>query len=120
MEFKEWLENANQIQQVPIDQLLLVKDEIIAAVSNLSRGLPSVTPGPVEVNYHQSVQKYELTNGYHRLVEALMRGETSISVKDTGPAEWSVPTGDRLFIPDYDQEYYGLEEFIEYYELKRL
>jgi len=118
MRFQTWLEN--EIQEVPIGQLLMTKEEIAAAVSNLSRGLPSVTQGPLKVNYHESLGRYQLTNGYHRLVEALMSGKTSVQVQNDGPAEWRPPSKSEIFVPDWNQDYFGMEDFIEYYELKRL
>lgn len=105
---------------VPIGSLLLSKEEVRAAVENLSRGLSSMTEGPVEVNYHPSLDKFQLTNGYHRLVEALMRGESEIEVNNEGEASWRPPNlGDR-YKPDWDADYYGMEEFIELYMLRRL
>lgn len=126
MKFRNWLEawgeeeSPNQIQEIPIGQLLMTKEEIAAAVSNLSRGMPSMTSGPLKVNYHKSLRRYQLTNGYHRLVEALMNRQTSVQVQNDGPAEWRPPSKSEIFVPDWDEEYFGMEHFIEYYELRRL
>ena len=106
--------------QIPIGQLLMTKEEIAAAVDNLSRGLPSVTQGPLEVRYHEAQKRYQLVNGYHRLVETLMRGQSDVQVMNTGPAEWRFPSPNELFVPDWDEEYYGMENFIEIYLLKRI
>ena len=116
MNFRQFLENDNQI---PIKDLLMTKEEISDAVSNLSRGLPSMTPGPLEVYHHKSVDRYQLTNGYHRVVEALMNGERMVPINSQGPATWEVPTSG-VFTPDFNSEFFGMEDFIEYYELKRL
>ena len=126
--FSEWLgENANapnkivgQVMEMPIGQLLMTKEEIVAAVDNLSRGLPSMTEGPVEVDYHESIKRYQLTNGYHRLVETLMSGRSDITVKVDSIASWRPPSGNELFVPDWNEEYHGMEEFIEVYILRRL
>ncbi len=107
-------------QTLEIADLILTKEEIAAAVSNLSRGLPSQTEGPLEVNFHPSLNQYQLTNGYHRLVEAMVRGETSVPVKDDGQAAWRPPSRRERFYYDPSQDYYGMEEFIEHYELRRL
>jgi hypothetical protein len=103
-----------------IADLIMTKEEIEAAVSNLSRGLASQTEGPVEVNLHPSINQYQLTNGYHRVVEAMMRGETEVPVKDDGQAEWRPPGRRDRFYYDPSQDYYGMEEFIENYMLRRL
>jgi hypothetical protein len=105
---------------LPVGSLLLSKEEVQAAVDNLSRGLPSMTEGPVEINYHPSLGKFQLTNGYHRLVEALLRGQSEIKVHNTGEATWSPPNRSDLYKPDWDADYYGMEEFIESYVLRRL
>ncbi|MDB4490008.1 hypothetical protein N9045_00685 [bacterium] len=105
---------------LPIGSLILSKEEVQAATDNLSRGLPSMTEGPVEVNYHPSLGKFQLTNGYHRLVEALMRGESEIQVSNQGEASWRPPSLEDTYKPDWDADYYGMEEFIESYVLRRL
>ena len=121
MKFKIWMEQKEKKTfDIEIEDLILTKDEIEAAVSNLSRGMSSMTSGPLFVSKHPLEGKYELTNGYHRLVEALMRGKTSVTVMNQGDAEWKMPSNDRLFKPDFDKEYYGMEDFTEYYELKNL
>jgi len=119
MKFKIWVENKESFK-INIEDLVLTKDEIEAAVSNLSRGMSSMTSGPLFVSKHPLEGKYELTNGYHRLVEALMRGDKTVTVLNQGDAEWKMPSEDRLFEPDFSKEYYGMEDFIEYYELKNL
>ncbi len=121
MKFKIWMEQKEKKTfDIEIEDLILTKDEIEAAVSNLSRGMSSMTSGPLFVSKRPLEGKYELTNGYHRLVEALMRGKTSVTVMNQGDAEWKMPSKDRLFEPDFSREYYGMEDFIEYYELKNL
>ena len=120
MKFSQWLNESDEIQEIPIARLLMTKEEIAAAVSNLSRGLSSMTPGPLEVSLHKALGKYQLTNGYHRLVETLMSGRTSVPVKVTGMAEWRPPSNKELFVPNWNADYFGMEDFIEYYELKRL
>ena len=107
-----------EVFDIPIAQLLLSKEEIAQAVSNLSRGLGSMTEGPLEVNLHEDSGRYQLTNGYHRVVETMLSGKYQVRVVNEGPASWRPPTD--LFKPDWEEEYFGMEEFIERYELKRL
>ena len=117
--FKEWLLESDQ-EEISIADLLMTKEEISAAVSNLSRGLSSATEGPLTVHYHESIGRFELTNGYHRVVESLMSGKKVVSIKSDGVATWKVPKESELFVPDFDSEFFGMEDFIEYYELKLL
>ena len=105
---------------LPIGSLLLTKEEIQAAVDNLSRGLPSMTEGPLEVNYHPAIDKFQLTNGYHRLVEALMSGQSEVKVQNTGQATWKPPSHDDIYKPDWSARYYGMGNFIEDYLLRRI
>jgi len=106
--------------EILIEDLILTKQEIAQAVSNLARGMPSQTTGPLLVMLHKAKNKYQLVNGYHRVVEALMRGEDSVIIKNTGIANWKLPKTNELFIPDFNQKYFGMEEFIEHYELRNL
>ena len=64
--------------------------------------------------------KFELVNGYHRLVEYLIRGEREVPVKVSGNAEWKPPGKMDLFKPNWNERYFGMEDFIEIYQLKRL
>jgi len=120
MKFKLWLNEVGEISEASIPDILMRKSEIEAAVSNLSRGMPSMTPGPVLVAYHESLNKYELVNGYHRVIEALLNGKTTIQIQNKELAQWSPPSSSDIFVPDFDREYFGMEDFIELYELKRL
>lgn len=119
MNFSQWLEN-NEIQEVLIKDLIMTKEEIKSAVSNLARGLPSMTEGPLFVMLHPSNNRYQLTNGYHRVVEALMNHKTYVSVRNIDNANWKLPSKKELFIPDFSLPFFGMEKFIEYYELKNI
>lgn len=110
----------NESFKIPIAQLLIRKEDISQAVDNLGRGYPSMTEGPLEVAFHPKIKRYELTNGYHRLVETLMRGQTEVTVKSSGDAEWAAPVKKNLFTPKWNLPYYGMEDFNEIYLLKRL
>lgn len=119
MKFKLWLENNNL---VPISTLLMSKSEIFEAVSNITRGSPSMTEGPVKVVYFKKAKKYQLVNGYHRVVEHIVRGEENIAIMigDEDTSDWKLPSRKDTFIYQNDLPYKGLESFIEPYLLKRL
>lgn len=115
--FTEFLEN-NQKFKILIKDIILTKDEIVSAVDNISRGLGSITQGPLEVYHHPSEDKYELSNGYHRIIEALFRGKKEIDVISKGTATWDLPKD--IFSPDFDKKYFGMEDFVEEYILRKI
>ena len=119
MNFKLWLE---QLLTMPISELVMTKEELSQAIDNISRGYPSMTEGPVEVVHMNQMQRYQLVQGYHRMVEAMLRGETQVQtqVQDVDTSGYMVPKPNDIFHFQPELEYKGLEEFIEYYILKRL
>lgn len=121
MNFKLWLE---QTKTLPIAELVMEKDELSAAIDNITRGYPAMTEGPVEVAYMTQMQpeRYQLVNGYHRMVEAMLRGEMQVQVQiqDVDTSGWMIPQPNNIFSFQPDQDYKGLEDFIEPYMLRRL
>ena len=111
-----------EVITLPISSLLMTKSELFAAVSNITRGYPAQTEGPVEIAYLEAAQKYELVNGYHRMVEFLTRGidQVKAQVQDVDTSNWMVPTADDTFVYQPDMQYGGLEDFIEPYMIRRL
>jgi hypothetical protein len=105
--------------ELPIDSLIMTQDELLAAAENIARGYPAVTEGPLEVAYLPKSRRYQLTNGYHRMVEYLLSGKTSVPVKVT-EGEWNLPPIKGRFKFRPDLKYKGLEDFIEPYLLRRL
>lgn len=115
--FAEFLEN-NKKFTISIKNIILTKDEVESAVDNISRGLGSMTQGSLEVYYHPLQDKYELSNGYHRIIEALFQGKKEIDVISKGTATWDFPQD--IFSPDFNKKYFGMEDFIEEYVLKKI
>lgn len=114
--FLQFLENS--VIQIPITSLIMTKSELKEAVGNIARGHPAITEGPIEVAMFPK-DYYQLVNGYHRMVEIMLRGENTISVKVTQNATWKISRSDRFkFEPD--KPYKGLERFIEIHLLKKL
>lgn len=118
MSFKLWLEN--NIFSIPIASLIMTKSELAEAVSNIARGYPAATEGPLEVAVFPNSDRYQLVNGYHRMVEIMLRGKTSVYVEVTQNADWNLPTKRDRFQFEPDKPYKGLERFVEVYLLKRL
>lgn len=105
--------------ELPIDSLIITKDELNQAVENITRGYPAVTEGPLEVAYLPKSRRFQLTNGYHRMVEYLLSGKTSVPVKAT-EGEWKLPPMKDRFKFQPGLRYKGLEDFVEPYLLRRL
>lgn len=122
MNFKLWLEQKRE--RMLISQLILTKEELSQAIDNIARGYPAMTEGPVKVVYRTDLQpeRYQLVNGYHRLVEAIVRGETEIEtmIEDEDTTGWMKPNPNELFNFQWDLPYRGLEDFIEPHMLRRL
>lgn len=121
MKFKVWLEQS-RTERVPISSLAMTKEEISQAVDNIARGYGAQTPGPIKVVYRTEMQpeRYQVVNGYHRIVEAIVRGETEIQImiEEEDTSKWMIPND--LFQFNWDLPYRGMEEFIEPYQLRRL
>lgn len=60
---------------IKYEDLLVDMPELKSALSNISRGLPSMTDKLQEVFYYPNIDKFELVDGHHRLIESLYRGE---------------------------------------------
>ncbi len=118
MQFRLWFENIEQT--LPIGSLVMTRSELQMAVENIARGYPAQTEGPVEVAYDRRSKRYHLTNGYHRMIEFIIRGKTNVLVKVTGEANWKLPPKSDRFVFNPGLPYGGLENFIEPYLLKRL
>ena len=106
---------------VPISSLIMTKSELFEAVSNITRGYPAQTEGPVEVAYLEAAEAYQLVNGYHRVVELLVSGQDQVQVKvQDEHASWDPPPPDDTFVYQPGEQYGGLEDFIEPYLIRRL
>ena len=110
---------ASDVVRLPIDSLIMRKSELEAAISNISRGYPAVTEGPVEVAYLKRSRRYELVNGYHRMVGYLLAGETSVLAK-VSEGTWKLPPMSDRFVFQPELPFKGLEDFTEPYMLRRL
>jgi len=120
LKFQQWLENEAEIKEIEIPSLIMTRSELFEAVSNIARGYPAATEGPIEVAYLPRVKKYQLVNGYHRMVDFLLEGRSTALAKITGQADWNLPNKNDRFVYMSKMRYKGLEEFVEPYLLKRL
>lgn len=109
------------LERIPIASLVMTRSELEAAISNIIRGHPAMTEGPVEVVYLPRSRRYQLVNGYHRMVNYLLQGASSVTVTvQLEPGNWRLPERRDRFVFQPDLPYKGLEAFIEPYMLRRL
>jgi hypothetical protein len=77
---------------------------ILAAYRHFNEGIKSKTNKPISVVWIKEEHKYLVVDGYHRLVEALLRGEQKFlcEIDWTGfTKQWSLPnSNDRLVLED--------------------
>ena len=107
------------LKELPIDSLIITKSELEAAISNITRGYPAVTEGPVEVAYLKRFRRHQLVNGYHRMVDYLLAGQTSVLAK-VSEGTWKLPPMSDRFVFQPELPFKGLEDFTEPYMLRRL
>ena len=77
---------------------------ILAAYRHFTEGIKSKTNRPLSVVWIKEENKFLVVDGYHRLVESLLRGQNKYlcEIDWTGSTkDWSLPTpGDRLILQD--------------------
>lgn len=124
VEFERILEEAlnqqSDIVSVNMSALIMLKDDILAAIENLARGMMPQTEGPITVSRFKQRYKFQLVNGYHRAVLAILAGKQTMLARVEGNATWQEPSAADTFTPDWTKRFKGLENFAEIYLLKRI
>ena len=119
MNFKTWLETVEVTEVLPIQNLILDKDNIALAVHSLSQGRGPMTKEPVKVIHTK--QGYSLVDGYHRTLETILRGEDTVNASVTVPDyDPYITPAARRYVYDPDDEFYGLEQFATRRELRSI
>ena len=93
-------------ETISVKEMIVIKGDekwgIRAAIKNISEGRKSRSKGqPIQVTWILAEDKFLITDGYHRLVEGLMRGnkEFICEVDWSGCSlKWKVPRADNRFI----------------------
>lgn len=116
----EIFDHQSDVISVDLSKLVMTKDEIKAAVDNLVRGLLPQTEGPILVSRIGDEDRYQLINGYHRVVVAILADQKYMMAKIDGQADWQQPEIEEIYRPDWTKRYKGLEDFVEVYQLKHL
>ena len=112
MNYKEFYQNLNEviIKRVDIEYLLPDKENMEIAVDSLRKGMYSPSKNPIEV--YPSEDKYIVADGHHRLLQAIIAGESSMTVKILD-AEKVMNRNGTIELDFYDGDYYGLDNNLE-------
>jgi len=106
----KWMEHdptAVKPQQViPVKEMIVIKGDekwgVRAAIKNVSEGRRSRSAGePIQVTWILAENKFLITDGYHRLVEGMIKGKEEFlcEVDWSGCSlDWKVPRADNRFI----------------------
>lgn len=107
MKFTEWLEAVNNnLIVVNIEDIRPDKNNMEIAVDSLYKGMFSVDQGPIEV--YKNRNKYVVSDGHHRLLQAIIRGAATVAVKVL-PSKTVVPLRNTVKLDFLDGDYYGLD-----------
>lgn len=100
--------------QVPVQRLIISRRSLFGAMTNWSAGRRSRTDGPISIWITED-DKYLLVDGYHRVFEALIKGESILDVEVVGDGYtnyWVTPRPDDYFTYQATK-YSGLEDLAE-------
>jgi len=93
-------------QVIPVKEMIVIKGDerwgVRAAIKNVSEGRRSRSAGePIQVTWILAEDKFLITDGYHRLVEGMIKGKEEFlcEVDWSGCSlDWKVPRADNRFI----------------------
>ncbi len=98
------------LKKVDIEKLLPDKDNMEVAVDSLYKGMESVDDSPIHV--YKSDKKYIVADGHHRLLQAIIKGESTILVKIL-KSETPISRKGVVKLDFLDGDYYGLDSSLE-------
>jgi len=102
--------NENLIKRIDIENLLPDKKNMEVAVDSLRKGMYSPSNKPIEV--YASEDKYIVADGHHRLLQAIINGESSVAVKILD-SDKPMSRNGTIELDLYDGDYYGLDNNLE-------
>ena len=102
--------NENVVKRIDIENLLPDKNNMEVAVDSLRKGMYSPSNKPIEV--YPSEDKYIVADGHHRLLQAIIHGESSINaiILDS---DKPMSRNGTIELDLYDGDYYGLDNNLE-------
>lgn len=98
------------LKKISIEDLLPDKDNMEVAVDSLRKGMRSSDNNPISV--YKNKNKYIVADGHHRLLQAIINGDASISAKILD-SETPISTAGTVELDLYDGDYYGLDSSLE-------
>jgi len=102
--------NESIVKRVDIENLLPDKNNMEVAVDSLRKGMQSPSNSPIEV--YTSEDKYIVADGHHRLLQAIINGESSVNVKVLD-SEKPMSRNGTVALDFLDGDYYGLNNNLE-------
>ena len=102
--------NESIVKRVDIENLLPDKNNMEVAVDSLRKGMQSPSNSPIEV--YASEDKYIVADGHHRLLQAIINGESSVNVKVLD-SEKPISRNGTVVLDFLDGDYYGLDNNLE-------
>jgi hypothetical protein len=123
MRFNVWMENQAQLKGIPIQDMILRKEDLELAAHSLSQGRESMTSGPVKVYFVEQENKYDLADGYHRVLRAILDRRDVILAEVhmvDDPNQLYVPPMRDRYVYQPHEHYLGLEDFIAVQTLRRI
>lgn len=102
--------NESEIKKVEIEELLPDKDNMETAVDSLRKGMYASTEKPIDV--YQSENKYIVSDGHHRLLQAIINGESSVIIRILH-SDKPISRNGTIELDFYAGDYYGLDETLE-------
>ena len=102
--------NESIVKRVDIENLLPDKNNMEVAVDSLRKGMQSPSNSPIEV--YASEDKYIVADGHHRLLQAIINGESSVNVKVLD-SEKPMSRNGTVALDFLDGDYYGLDNNLE-------
>jgi hypothetical protein len=97
------------VRSVPLHHLLPDKENLELAVHSLHQGRPSDDDRPVEG--YAAGDAYALADGHHRLLQAILGGQTEIALRVKPCA--TPPSTERTLALDPEADLYGLPESLK-------
>lgn len=98
------------IKKVDIEYLLPDKNNMEIAVDSLRKGMRSMDNKPIEV--YRSEDKYIVADGHHRLLQSIINGDASVTIKILDNDKPMSRNG-TIELDFYSGDYYGLDETLE-------
>jgi hypothetical protein len=100
----------DKVVRVAIEDILPDKDNMEVAVDSMRKGMYSNDTRPLEA--YKIGDKYVLSDGHHRLLQAIVAGEAHVLVKVL-ESQVPISTNGTVKLNFLEGDYYGLDSSLE-------